>query len=141
MIQRVQTLYLIGVIVAGILLLCIPAASLIVNGEIIKFYASNVWSLATLAGISILIALVTIFCYRKHTLQIRLTAFNMIVHIGTVIYLWFYCSSNIGLPDTNTDWHIGVGMAMPVIQIILTILAIRGIAKDMIILRSLDRLR
>lgn len=141
MIQRVQTLYLIGVIVAGILLLCVPAASLIVNGEVIKFYTSNVWSLAILAAITILVALITIFCFKKHALQVRLSAFNMIVQLGTAIYLWFYCSNNISSAETGADWHIGIAMAMPIIQLILSILALRGIIKDMIILRNFDRLR
>lgn len=136
MIQRVQTLYLIGVIVAGILFMSIPAASLIIDGEIIKFYTYNVWSVAALGAISMLIALITILCYKRHQLQIRLSAFNMVVQIGTAIYLWVYCSNNI-----ESDWHVGVAMAMPIIQLILTILAFRGITKDMIILRSLDRLR
>ena len=139
MIQRVQTLYLIGVIVAGILLLSIPAASLIVDGEIIKFYTHNVWSLATLPAISILIAAITIFCFKKHMLQIRLSVFNIVVQIGTAIYLWFYCANNI--ETGNGEWHVGVGMAMPVVQLILTILAIRGISKDLVILKSWDRLR
>ena len=137
MIQRVQTLYLIGVIVAGILFMSIPAASLIIEGEIIKFYAYNVWSIATLGAISMLIALITILCYKKHQLQIRMSAFNMIIQAGTAIYLWFYCSNNI----EGSDWHVGIAMAMPIIQLILTVLALRGITKDMVILRSLDRLR
>lgn len=139
MIQRVQTLYLIGVIVAGILFLSIPAASLIVDGEIIKFYTHDVWSIATLGAITMLIALITIFSYKKHQLQIRLSGFNIILEIGTAIYLWFYCSNNI--QSANSEWHIGVAMAMPIVQVILTILAIRGITKDMIILKSFDRLR
>lgn len=136
MIQRVQTLYLIGVIVAGILFMSIPAASLIIEGEIIKLYTYNVWSIATLGAISMLIALITILCYKKHQLQIRMSAFNMVIQAGTAIYLWFYCSNNI-----ESDWHVGVAMGMPIIQLILTVLAIRGIIKDMILLRSLDRLR
>ena len=136
MIQRVQTLYLIGVIVAGILFMSIPAASLIIEGEIIKLYTYNVWSIATLGAISMLIALITILCYKKHQLQIRMSAFNMVIQAGTAIYLWLYCSNNI-----EADWHVGIAMGMPIIQLILTILAIRGITKDMIILRSLDRLR
>ena len=139
MIQRVQTLYLIGVIVAGILFMSIPAASLIIDGEIIKFYTYNIWSIALLGAISILIALITILCYKKHQLQIRLSAFNMVVQIGTVIYLWLYCSNNI--ESANSDWHVGVAMCMPIVQLILTILALKGITKDMVILRSLDRLR
>ncbi len=139
MIQRVQTLYLIGVIVAGILLLSIPAASLIIDGELIRFYTHEVWSLATLAGITILISLITIFCFKKQMLQIRLSAFNLVVELGTAIYLCIYSINNID--SSNGEWHIGIGMAMPIIQIILTILAMKGISKDLIILRSLDRLR
>ena len=139
MIQRVQTLYLIGVIVAGILLLSIPAASLILDGELINFYARNVWSLATLTAVTMLFALITIFCYKKQMLQIRLSTFNLVVEIGTAAYLFFYCYNNI---DSSTgEWRIGVAMAMPIIQIILTLLAMKGISKDLVILRSLDRLR
>ncbi len=139
MIQRVQTLYLIGVIGAGILLLSIPAASLIVDGELINFYARNVWSLATLVAVTILLALITIFCYKRQMLQIRLSIFNLVVEIGTAIYLFLYCYNNID--STMGEWRIGVAMAMPIIQIILTLLAMKGISKDLVILRSLDRLR
>ncbi len=187
MIQRVQTLYLIGVVVAGILFLMLPVASVSVIEELsadeftttvvttseespvleeaqatelapaettevaeteatevaltesitaeiwVPFKCGDSFLTLLLESLTCIIAIITIFSYRKHKLQLRLTGFNIVLEIGMPILVW------VVLKDYTL--HIRFGMGLPFIQIILTWLAMRGIFKDFLTLKSLDRLR
>ncbi len=138
MIQRVQTLYLMGVVVAGILFMMLPVASVSliesITAEIwVPFKCGDSFLTLLLESLTCIIAIITIFSYKKHKLQLRLTGFNIVLEIGMPILVW------VVLKDYTL--HIRFGMGLPFIQIILTWLAMRGIFKDFLTLKSLDRLR
>ena len=70
----------------------------------------------------------------------RLSIVNMVLMIGFYLlygyYYWLICHH-----IEKLMYSVTVGMAFPLISLILTIMAFRGIFKDEALVRSLDRLR
>lgn len=140
MIQRIQTLFLILVIIAGIVFMFIPAAIVVSDDGIIHTF-NGIGDIYTtiLESLTVIIALITIMCYKKRILQIRLSAFNLVLQIGMPFLVWVIMDrlSN----GSENDWHVQAGLGLPLVQAILTLLSIKYIFRDIIIIRNLDRLR
>lgn len=156
MLQRIQTLYLLIVVVAMSLTLFLPSMRAIspegidyalstLRGfypvEQGGFHLSGVTMWLTITNIVILlIALFTIFMYKWRIIQIRFSIFNMVLLIG--YYAIFFFTRYVILQQNTIDsttfsWPI----ILPLISAILTYLALRAIGKDEALVRSLDRLR
>lgn len=138
MIQRIQTIYLLVVFILSIIQCFYPFASV---GE----FALGVTNCTIYAGISIIIpivALVSIFLFKKRILQMRLCSFNLILIIFQILSMvgYFYFATTIQETEEYNN-HIYLVSAIPFINIILTYLATRGIGKDEALVRSLDRIR
>ena len=93
-----------------------------------------------LSAIIPLIAFVTIWLYHKRMLQIRLTILNILLMIG------YYAVLGVGIWSITAkynpeDFHPQIAIVFPLINIILSWLAIRGIGKDEAKVRAADRLR
>lgn len=127
-----------------------PLATFTYNGDEVLFEAMGIylngslsdstWGLFVIGAISSLLSLVTLFLYKKRMLQIRLSIFNTVVMVG--FYLFFgFVLYQVNAVDNLHFQRVGVGIIMPVIAIILTILAIRRIGADEALVRSLNRLR
>jgi hypothetical protein len=155
MIQRIQTIYLlIVVILSGITLLTVQAG-FVGNADAAQYilnykgvfqvqttgmdFVKNVWSLTALCVLIPVIAIATIFVYKKRLLQIRLSIINSVLLAGyyglLFIYLW-----QIGTA-LDAEWYLEMVTAFPLVNIILTFLAIRAIGKDEALIKSLNRLR
>lgn len=78
------------------------------------------------------------FLYKKRFLQLRLCLVNIILMLGIIILVSVQ-AYNITKPDG--EWHLNLAFAFPIIGIILTWLALRGIVKDIALLKSYDRIR
>ena len=150
MLQRIQTLFLLLAAAAMLTASVAPLAVFNYNGDEVLFEAMGIylngtmsdstWGLFVVGLISSLLALMTIFLYKKRMLQIRLSIFNTVVMVG--FYLFFVFVLYQVYPVENLQFQrVGVGIIMPVIAIILTILAIRKIGADEALVRSLNRLR
>jgi hypothetical protein len=104
-----------------------------------NLFQNDVWTLTVLSAIIPLITLVTIFLFKKRLLQLRLTFFNTVLMAGwyamLFIYIWF-AKANL-----KADWTLEIVTAFPLINIILNLLAIRGIGKDEALVKSLNRIR
>ena len=156
MLQRIQTLYLLIVVVAMSLTLFLPSMRAIspegidyalstLRGfypvEQGGFHLSGVTMWLTITNVIILlIALFTIFMYKWRIIQIRFSIFNMVLLIG--YYAIFFFTRYVILQQNTMDsttfsWPI----ILPLISAILTYLALRAIGKDEALVRSLDRLR
>ena len=88
--------------------------------------------------------LVTIFLYKKRMAQIRFCVSEIVLLLGSVVFIALYCYRLcVVLAELMPELHFTLGFAslMPIIAIILVILAIRGIARDEALVRSLDRIR
>lgn len=156
MLQRIQTLYLLIVVIAMSITLFLPSMKAISPDQIDYalstlrgfypiqqggFHLSGVTMWLTITNIIILIiAIFTIFMYKWRIIQIRFNIFNMVLLIG--YYAIFFFTRYVILQQnpmdsTTLSWPI----ILPLISAILTYLALRAIAKDEALVRSLDRLR
>lgn len=154
MIQRIQTIYLVVATIFMALSLILPVAVFQVSGveydlgafslhnDAVTIYYPVVWMGAVLAAATAL-PLVTIFLFKKRTLQIRLCAVEAVLLVGSLAFMaiFFFCSDSIfdGLDVQNE--YFGMGAIMPILSLILVVLAARAIFKDEVLVRSLDRIR
>ncbi len=88
--------------------------------------------------VSALLGIVTIFLYKKRILQKRLGVYNIIILFGLMGLLYYLPNYTI---EDVVDVSYLLPSTFPLISIILTVLANRGIAKDENLVRSLDRIR
>lgn len=153
MLQRIQTIFLfLTAVVTGLMFLMPVAIITIPNDLSYDFYTTRVvqagtppvfiaWNwMSMILNIFIpLLALVTIFVYKKRFLQIRLCIVNIILQLGMLILMWVQLHQRTG--ELNAEWFVKTTFILPVVGIILTWLAMRGIFKDISLLKSLDRIR
>ena len=155
MIQRIQTIYLLLATALMSLTLFLPLATIweggneivvkafFVNGEMgfkapLPIYMGIVFSITTL------LPLVTIFLFKKRLAQIRLCVSEIVLLLGSATFVALYCYRLCDVLSemfTNLNFTLGFAALMPVVAIIPVVLAIRGIAKDEALVRSLDRIR
>lgn len=157
MIQRIQTVYFLAIAVLSAITFFVPVANLydavnvllyklnyqglvLVDGET-PLVLNNLatWSLKVISGIIPLVALVTIFLYKKRVLQVRLSFINMLLMFGYYAIL-FICLIQ-GARSMEADWNLRIPAAFPLVCVVLDWLAIRAIGKDEALIRSLHRLR
>jgi hypothetical protein len=106
------------------------------NTELLQ---SNVYILSALSVVIPLIALAAIFLYKKRKLQIQIIWVNIFLMIGFYAALIAYLL--IAANRFQTTWNLAFATAFHLVNIILSLLAIRGIKKDQELVRSLNRLR
>ncbi len=152
MIQRIQSLFLLlSAIVTGLMvfkpLLNIEAA----DGESGILFANAVKSagagevilpclpLLILICTITLISIITIFLYKKRLLQLRLTVYNMILMVG-LIGLGYYFARQ-GANELAGSLNLVFYTIMPVIAFILSFLAWRGVRRDYLMLKAVERIR
>ena len=98
------------------------------------------WALMALSAIVSLLALGSIFLYRRRLLQIRLCTFNTLLIVGFYGLFAFYLWRLAGTFEAFT-FNFQIALAFPLVSLILNWLAIRAIGADEMLVRSLDRLR
>ena len=155
MIQRIQSFYLLLVTVLSSITLLSPLAGL-QNIETATIYVlsyeglmqisasgsifrANTWMLTAIMAMIPVLSLITIFLFKKRLLQIRLIVFNIVLMAGyyglLFIYLWQFGKS------LAADKFLELVSAFPLVNIVLSFLAFRAIAKDEALIKSLNRLR
>lgn len=150
MLQRIQSVFLVLASAAMLVASATSLATFYYNSNEVVFEAMGIyingtlndstWGLFAISLSSSILALITIFLYKNRILQIRLSIFNIILMIG--FYLFFgFIFYKVYSVDVLLFNKIGVGIIMPIIAIILTILAIRKIGADEALVQSLNRLR
>lgn len=150
MIQRIQTLYLFVVVILGTLLCFFsPVQFLMPDGtEYIALQAFDKWPLAVMTLAVPLLALVTIFLFRKRLLQARLNIMSVIISLGYYVLVALYVAFVVkgyeaidGQVLAGADWYLTMWTAIPLVNIVLTMMATRRILKDETLVRAADRLR
>ena len=155
MIQRIQTLYLLLAAVLMSLTLFLPLATIWQGGNeiIIKawfadgtvgFKAPLPLYLGIILSVATALPFVTIFLYKKRMTQIRLCVSEIVLLLGSAAFIALYCYRLYEvLAEMMQDLNFTLGFAslMPIVAIIPMVLAIRGIARDEALVRSLDRIR
>lgn len=150
MLQRVQSLFLV---LAAAVMLVASIAPLVIfnfNADIVRFEAMGIylndqltdstWGLFFIGMGSSILALITLFIYKRRILQIRLSIFNIALMVGFYLYSAFIVYK-LYVTENLIYNRVGIGIIMPIIAIILTIIAIRKIGADEALIQSLNRLR
>ena len=150
MIQRIQTLYLLLVVVLGTLLcLFSPMQFLLPEGtEYVSLNVLDKWPMAVMTIASPVLALVTIFLFKRRLLQARFNVMNVILCLGFYALLALYTAYVVKGYETigeislaGADWYLSVWAAIPLVNIVLLMMATRRILKDEALVRAADRLR
>lgn len=151
MIQRIQTLYLLAVTVITVLMFFFPFINTTQADGLIYAFNFNgfaavdgtavvVYPLPALIIICALMSFGSIFLFKKRILQMRLNSFNIILFLfvyAVVFGYFFFLKDELNI----TDYSLGISSLFPVVNIVLTYLAIRAIGADEAMVKSLDRLR
>lgn len=152
MLQRPQTLYLLGVFVLSILLLTGPVALFTLEGSeyILKHSGLSVvdgerlelvtWPFSALFIIISALAFLNIFFYRNRIRQIRICIFLILLLAGTMGMIFYYIAvarNHLEGAQTLHQWRI----VIPPIAIILLYLAFRRIRRDELLVKAYDRIR
>jgi len=152
MIQRIQTLFLLGAVTFLVLMLFLPLAEILTDGAGSYTVLSGGLQTGTgemvfstlpvfiLVVITAALLFLSIFFYKKRKLQIRFCVYGIILGFGLMGLLYFYWVAMFRQLDVESYW-IRMPVVFPVVSIIFTYLAFRGIRKDEILVRSLDKIR
>ena len=129
MIQRIQTIFLLIVVLAQV--------ALHFTGLDVVLFGS-VYVIATLSLVSFLLALVSIFSYKKRMRQILLNNINIFINAlltGLLMYWLLNLSGGIDFPEK------GIELAFPLISLFGLFMANVNIKKDEKLVKSVDRIR
>ncbi|WP_010517880.1 DUF4293 domain-containing protein [Croceivirga radicis] len=136
MIQRIQTLYLVIVVLLAAVLPFF--VNLWVETEAGPLFAKDdvlisilFYSVAVLAAVSILL-------YKKRQNQFVVNRLNMLLNL---FLLGFFVYRSLNLSGETAVSEKGIGMLIPVFSIVFLVLANRAIKKDEDLVKSVDRLR
>ena len=153
MLQRIQTIYLLAALAFCIGCLCSPIAHFLVTGTGEPVHMYNLWltdaqgaHLFSYCPVLMALLLITstalvfdIFLFARRALQMRLATFCIIllaawcIAYGILVYLL--------AGEMQATWRPHWTAALPPAALILVCLAFRGIHRDEMLVRSLDRLR
>ncbi len=152
MIQRIQSIWLLLAAITISCLIFIPIVTTPVNGAEYYLIASGIYQKSGSQKVAVesttpllistiavaFMSLANIFNFRKRTIQKRIIMANVVLIIG----LSFWCSQYANkIPGGLETANFSVGTFLPMIAILFSILAMRGITNDEKLLKSADRLR
>ncbi len=159
MIQRIQTLYLTLIVILGTLVCIFPPVEFFTPEEAenvreLTFTFTGIYditnpavsvklmstiSLSILSVVIPLIAAVNIFLFKRRILQARINVINVVLCLGwyaiLAVYVWFACK------NFAVEWFITAWAAIPLVNLVLTLMATRAILRDEALVRAADRLR
>ena len=147
MIQRIQTVFLFFAAVFAGVLFFVPIASFNVGNEMVNLSVfgvenhTNALLLLVLAILMVIVPFITIFMYKKRELQLKLSSLNVLLNaiLCGLVFLFFVDKVQTSLSATSVTYVFGT--YIPLINIVLSILAMRWIKKDIELIKSVDRLR
>jgi glucan phosphoethanolaminetransferase (alkaline phosphatase superfamily) len=152
MLQRAQTLFLLGVFILSILLLTGPVARYSMEGTefLLKhsglFNADGVkmdfitWPLSVIFIFATVLAFLNIFFYRHRMRQMRIAIFLIMIEMGILGMMFFYTSlARVQLEGALVmhQWRFLV----PPVSIIFLYFAFRRIRRDELLVKAYDRIR
>ena len=152
MLQRIQSIYLLLAFALCIACLCTPIAHFVQvqSMETVDMY--NLWLVSegnhlfsfcpVLMGILVITAAIVfydIWLFKYRALQMHLATFSMILIVAW--YVAYGVISHMITTELGATWRPHWTAALPAVALILLYLAFRGILKDEMLVRSLDRLR
>ena len=136
MIQRIQTVYLLLVVILGGVLPFFLNPLSDVAGDKVSMDGPVVVLLAFFG--SALLALISIFLFKNRKNQFVMNRLNMILNL---FLLGFFVYRSLNLSGGTAVPEKGIGMLIPVFSIVFLVLGNRAIKKDEDLVKSVDRLR
>lgn len=151
MIQRIQSIHLLLASIALIIPYFSPLAIFVSGEQAYQLFAChvetstvnassfNVIPLAALYFLGLLIALVSIFLFKKRKMQIkiaRMAMFVVILSIALAGYYFYSIQSQLSITGQPA-----FAAAMPIVACVFLFMGIRAIKKDEALVRSADRIR
>ena len=144
MIQRIQSLFLLAVaLISGLLIFVTP---LWYDDKQQAFFALQgfksdtvlLMSLALAFLLIALLAIISLFTYKKRKSQFMLNRLSIIINLyllGLLLYYVLNLSGGILVSEK------GIGALFPVLNIVFLVFANKAIQKDEALVKSVDRLR
>lgn len=152
MLQRSQTLYLLGVLILAILMLTGPLSRFSGEGGEMVLKHSGLfdhdgervelatWPLTLFFSVVAALSFLNIFSYRNRIRQMRLCIFLIFLGAGMVGMMFYYTwvvKNSIETTQTLYLWRF----VIPPICIIMLYLAFRRIRRDELLVKAYDRIR
>ena len=147
MIQRIQSIFLFLAAAASFGLWALPFASANSAGSETVLFSDGIYNIQDSIGMIIffnaagVLALLAIFMFNKRTLQMRLTIFAFIANLLGIVFGLIFFTQNSQDSISAANVSDGLGIYLPILTIICTLLAYRYINKDEKLVKSMDRLR
>jgi hypothetical protein len=162
MIQRIQSIYLLLIVVCQSLLFATALATFSsyetsFNLSLMGFYKLssagnemliNSYALMAMNLVLILFSLFVIFSFKNRKKQLRLAGFNFILLCGFIVLMFYSYDNAKSLLDNSFNTQgaelsttYGIGMILPILSLIFNFLALKGIRKDEELVKSADRIR
>ncbi|MCF8228853.1 MAG: DUF4293 domain-containing protein [Bacteroidales bacterium] len=159
MIQRIQSLLLLIVVAANVLIFFFPIATF-ENENLFYVYHLYIYQVSNMvpgsenlfadtmmlplaAGVIVigLLALITIFLYKTRLMQMRIIKIDIFLNILLIVVFFFFFVNTIETKlETTADYHY-LTVSFPLISLLFLVLSYRAILRDEKLVRSADRLR
>lgn len=156
MIQRIQTLYLLAATILMAICFFAPLMSFGTEAGLSTVYSyqlvdpdgvvvSSPWHLAFLTLLTAVLPLGIIFRYKHRLAQIRFCVVEMVLLVGLIVMLGFYCYryytlfSELASQVFSASYE--VTLLCPLAALLFTWLASRAIFRDEMLVRAADRIR
>lgn len=152
MLQRPQTLYLLGVFILSLLMLTGPLAQFSLDGSEYLLRHSGLvnstgdklelatWPLSVIfIGVTIL-SFLNIFLYKHRVIQMRIAIYLILIGLGMIGLVFYYIWVAKNQLDGATVLHKWRIVLPPIISILLY-LAFRRIRRDELLVKAYDRIR
>lgn len=152
MIQRIQTLYLLAIAALMATAVFTPLAYFVAGADEYLLYAFSLKGgettystlyMGIVVALAAIIPFVTIFLYKNRMLQIRLCAVELVLLVGSVIFMaiYYYLGGRMFSQLEFNTQGFRIAIIFPVVSLILDYLAMRAIFHDEMLVRSLNRIR
>lgn len=155
MIQRIQTLFMfLSAILCGLLFafnlasfdygdVMMNLSVFGVDNQVDATYFGNAytWPLMALTVLMTILPVFTSFLYKKREVQVKLCQLGMLLNVVFVVLVLLYYVSNVQETINAEIVTYRIGIYFPLASMIFILLAIRGIKKDIELLKSVDRIR
>ena len=134
MIQRVQSLYLLGALLSNV--------AYYFTGQTNGASGQNQWSLdsveVTLEMVLMVLIVWSIFKFKQRLHQFVLNRLSIILNF---VLVGVFAYQSLSLPGEASASQKGIGVVLPIISIVFLVLANKAIKRDEDLVKSADRLR
>ena len=151
MIQRKQSVFLLLAVIISVICLSLPVGFYLPKGMGLDDTLMNLWirhgngaidfatcPLFIILLVSSVISLLTIFAYKNRKLQVLLCNIIMLLNAGW--YIAYAVFGTVKVPEEMT-FRPALAAAFPLVAVILTLMARRGVIADEKLVRAADRIR